>query len=248
MKNENLEAALQTPPPSKPSGVLLINKPKGSTSFRLVSLLRRLCDVQKIGHAGTLDPFATGVMILLVGKDFTKLSDRFLTQDKEYIATLRLGIRTDSYDCEGEVVSQSDLPISEELVQQTLSKFQGSILQTPPMFSAKKVNGKKLYELARKGITIPRAQVPVTVNIQYLTYEYPFLTINVSCSMGTYIRSLAEDIGLALGCGAHLSELTRTRSGSFHLADCFDGTLLTDPKSLEKLRFIPVNQLDITQN
>lgn len=238
MKNENLESVLKTQHQNKPSGILLINKPKGITSFRLVSLLRKLCDVQKIGHAGTLDPFATGVMILLVGKDFTRLSDRFLHQDKEYTAILHLGVKTDSFDCEGDIVSRSDLIVSEELIKNVLSKFEGTILQTPPMFSAKKINGKKLYDLARKGITVERKPVPVTVHIEYVKYSYPFLTIHVSCSKGTYIRSLADDIGVSLGCGAHLCELTRTRSGPFLLKDCFDGSLLSDPNSLKLLHFL----------
>ena len=245
MKNESPEAQLLNPS-NKPSGVLLINKTKGKTSFSLVSALRRLCDVQKIGHAGTLDPFATGVMILLVGKEFTRLSDRFLNQDKEYIATLHLGIRTDSYDSEGQTISQSDLIPSEESIKLAISKFQGPILQVPPMFSAKKINGKKLYELARKGIEIPRAPVPVTVDIQYLSYNYPFLMLNVSCSKGTYIRSLGEDIGLELGCGAHLSDLSRTRCGTFHLSECLDGSLLSDPKTLSTLQFIPLSQLNLS--
>jgi tRNA pseudouridine55 synthase len=228
---------------SKPSGVVLINKPKGKTSFSLVSRLRKLCDVQKVGHAGTLDPFATGVMVLLVGKEYTRLSDRFLHQDKEYIATLHLGKRTDSYDIDGSIVSTSDLIPSLSLISETLKSFQGIIWQTPPMFSAKKVQGKKLYELARKGIEIPRKPVQVSVAIEFLSYQYPFLEIKVSCSKGTYIRSLTEDIGLALGCGAHLSDLSRTRSGSFLLSDCLDGNLLSDSSCFSLLRFIPLDQL-----
>jgi tRNA pseudouridine55 synthase len=209
-----------------PSGILLVNKPKGKTSFSLVSAIRRICKVQKVGHAGTLDPFASGVMILLVGKNYTRLSDSFLHQDKEYIGTLHLGIRTDSYDTEGKVLTTSDLIPTEEEITKTLSQFQGTILQTPPMFSAKKIQGKKLYELARKGIEIERQPVSVTVNIQLLSYEYPYLSLKIACSKGTYIRSLAEDIGLNLGCGAHLSNLTRTKSGRFSLEDCIDGSEL----------------------
>jgi tRNA pseudouridine55 synthase len=220
---------------NNPAGVVLLNKPKGKTSFYLVSALRKICNVQKVGHAGTLDPFATGVMILLVGKEFTRLSDRFLLQDKEYEATLKLGIRTDSYDCEGKILQESDYIPSLEEIEKVLETFQGDLMQTPPMFSAKKVKGKKLYELARKGIEIKRAANPVTVKITFLSYEYPFLRIRVACSKGTYIRSLAEDIGTSLTCGAHLSDLLRTRSGCFHLADCFDGTLLSTPDVLSSL-------------
>src|SRR3989339_811971 len=143
-KSKNLSRSLEMMnPPSSPSGLLLINKPKGKTSFSLVSAIRKICDVQKVGHAGTLDPFATGVMVLLVGKQFTRLSDRFLTQDKEYEATLKLGIRTDSYDEEGQIVEESSYVPSEDEILKVLSRFQGNLMQTPPMFSAKKVGGKK---------------------------------------------------------------------------------------------------------
>ena len=229
----------------KPSGVLLINKPKGRTSFSLVSAVRRLCDVKKVGHAGTLDPFATGVMILLVGKDYTRLSDRFLLQDKEYIATLHLGVRTDSFDCDGKVTHESDYVPSQDEIETVLSSFQGDIMQTPPMFSAKKVKGKKLYELARQGIVIERAPVPVHIDITFLEYTYPYLKVKVACSKGTYIRSLAEDIGVKLTCGAHLSDLSRTRSGTFHLSECIDAELLSDRSSLPSLPFIPLSQLPI---
>lgn len=212
--------------PNKPSGILLVNKPKGKTSFNVVSAVRRVSGVQKVGHAGTLDPLATGVLILLVGKDYTRLSDSFLLQDKEYIGTLRLGVKTDSYDAEGKVLETSDIIPSEEEILAVLTNFQGSISQTPPMFSAKKIQGKKLYELARKGIEIPRAPQKVTITTKLLHYEYPYLSLHVACSKGTYIRSLAEDIGLALGCGAHLSDLTRTRSGAFSISECMDGNLL----------------------
>ncbi len=220
------------------SGILLVNKPKGRTSFSLVSTLRRLLGVQKIGHAGTLDPFATGVMILLIGKECTRLSDRFLNQDKEYIATLHLGIRTDSYDCDGAVIDKSDLIPSEESILEVLTHFQGTISQIPPMFSAKKVNGKKLYELARKGIEIERKAAEVTVTTTLLHYEYPYLSLHVDCSKGTYIRSIAEEIGLALGCGAHLSDLSRTRSGPFRITECVDGALLSDPACIPSLRLL----------
>lgn len=244
MQSNNRETSLQTvQAPSKPAGVLLINKPKGKTSFNLVSLLRKICDVQKIGHAGTLDPFASGVMVLLVGKDFTRLSDRFLLQDKEYEATLRLGIRTDSYDCEGKVLETSPVVPTKDSVLKVLSSFQGSLLQTPPMFSAKKIQGKKLYELARKGIEIPRPPSQVHVQITLLSYEYPFLKVHVACSKGTYIRSLAEDIGKALGCGAHLSDLVRTRSGSFSLDECFDGTILSPSTPRDSLPFLPLSKI-----
>jgi len=224
-------------PLKEPSGILLVNKPKGKTSFSLVAMLRRIYGVKTIGHAGTLDPFATGVMILLVGKTYTRMSDQFLGQDKEYEAVVRLGIVTDSYDCDGVTISTSDKVPTLDEITQVVAKFQGKIMQTPPMYSAKKVNGKKLYELARKGITIERESREVTVKITILSYEYPFLKIHVACSKGTYIRSLAYDIGNELGTGAHLSDLTRTRSGTFELKDCLDGTLLQNPP--QDMNFVP---------
>jgi len=230
---------------TSPSGALLINKPKGRTSFSLVSALRKACNVKKIGHAGTLDPFASGVMVLLVGREFTRLSDKFLLQNKEYEATLHFGIKTDSYDCDGQILQNSSHVPSLDEVSQVLETFQGDQLQIPPMFSAKKVNGKKLYELARKGIEIERAPVPVSVQIQFITYEYPFLKIHVACSNGTYIRSLANDIGEALTCGAHLSDLVRTKSGPFKLVDCFDGERLATPGILSSLPFLSASDLPI---
>lgn len=235
MKNNVPDLPLKA---SSPAGILLVNKPKGKTSFYLVSVLRRLLGVKTIGHAGTLDPFATGVMVLLVGKSCTRLSSHFLGQDKEYIATLRLGIRTDSYDCDGTILDTSPIIPTEAAVLEAVSAFQGSILQTPPMFSAKKVGGKKLYELARKGIEIEREAKEVTLQTTLLHYEYPYLSLRVACSKGTYIRSIAEEMGQKLQCGAHLSDLTRTRSGPFSLSDCIDSSLLTDPSCIPTLPFI----------
>jgi tRNA pseudouridine55 synthase len=207
-------------------GILPIDKPAGRTSFSLVSALRKLTNIRTIGHAGTLDPFATGVMILLIGKPYTRLSSQFLHQDKQYLATLHLGITTDSYDLDGQITTQSSLIPSQNTVQSILLQFQGTIEQTPPMFSAKKIQGKRLYSLARKGIIIPRVPVTVTTKIELLSYIYPHIQLKIDCSKGTYIRSLAHDIGLALGSGAYLSQLTRTKSGSFSLSDCCDAKRL----------------------
>ncbi len=201
-------------------GILLIDKPKGKTSFSLVAILRRLIGVQKIGHAGTLDPLATGVMVLLVGKNFTRQSDRFLSADKEYRGILKLGEATDSYDAEGALTESSDKIPSLEEIQKALSLFQGEVWQTPPMFSAKKIAGKKLYELARKGIEVERAPVKVFMKIILESYTYPHLHLHITCSKGTYIRSLAHDLGKQLGCLAHLLELRRLRSGTFRIEDC----------------------------
>lgn len=210
------------------NGLLLVEKAAGSTSFHLVSLLRRITGIEKIGHAGTLDPFATGVMVMLIGREYTQKSDLFLTSDKEYRATLTLGIATDTYDLDGRVTTRSDIQPTETQVKEALQAFQGKILQTPPMFSAKKVQGKKLYDLARKGITVERRPVEVELKTTLLSYNYPYLEIEVACSKGTYIRSIAHELGEKLGCGAHLSSLSRTRSGSFRLADCIPQSHLTN--------------------
>ena len=207
-------------------GILLVNKPRGKTSFSLVGALRRLSRIKKIGHAGTLDPFATGVMVMLVGREYTRLSDQFLGSSKEYIAKVHLGIATDTFDCDGQEVSTSpNIPLLSD-IETALLHFQGEIEQLPPMYSAKKINGQKLYDLARKGQTVERKTCKVTLETELLSYAYPYLELRVSCSKGTYIRSIADDLGRMLGSGAHLSELKRTRSGVFHLKDCLDGELL----------------------
>lgn len=209
-------------------GILLINKKAGSTSFSLVTLLRKATGVEKIGHAGTLDPFATGVMVMLIGSEYTKKSDQFLTNDKQYAATLHLGVATDTYYIDGQVTSTNDYIPTDSQVESAIQSFQGEILQVPPMFSAKKIGGKKLYDLARKGIEIERAPVKVKLALQLIRYEYPKLEILVDCSKGTYIRSLAFDIGKTLGTGAHLSSLTRTKSGTFSLNECLPESHLTN--------------------
>lgn len=215
--------------PLPAEGILLIDKPRGKTSFSLVGILRKRLGVRKIGHAGTLDPFATGVMVLLIGKRFTRLSDYFLCHHKEYIAEVRLGIATDTHDCEGKVLSESSIIPTAEQVAEALKSFQGEIMQIPPMFSAKKQGGKKLYELARKGKEVERPPVAVKVDTTLLSYEYPYISLHVKCSKGTYIRAIARDLGDQLGCGGHLTTLQRTRSGAFDIKDCLDGSLLWSP-------------------
>jgi tRNA pseudouridine55 synthase len=149
---------------------------------------------------------------------------------------LHLGITTDTYDCEGEMTQQSSLIPSFEEIEKIMALFQGNIEQIPPMYSAKKVQGKKLYELARQGLEVERKAVSITVQIEILNYSYPHLDIYVKCSKGTYIRSLAYDIGMKLGCGAHLSALKRTKSGSFSLENCVDGALLGETLTSEDLQ------------
>jgi len=210
-------------------GILLVNKEIGKSSFSIVHLLRKITKVKKIGHCGTLDPFATGLMVLLIGKKYTTEANEFTFNDKEYIATIFLGKTTNTYDREGILKDVSNKKPSDEEIDQTLKSFQGTVLQTPPMFCAKKQNGKKLYELARKGIEVKREKISVNIDITKIEYNYPYLKLQIVCSKGTYIRSLAYDIGQFLGCGAYLYELSRIRSGQFHLKDSIDQNKLTNP-------------------
>lgn len=213
-------------------GLALLNKPKGKSSFHLVSILRKLTQIRCIGHAGTLDPFATGLMVMLVGRTYTKRADEFLHGTKEYIAKVRLGESTDTYDSDGEIQKTSPLLPTLSELELALKEFQGQILQIPPMYSAKKVNGKRLYELARKGIEIERAAKSVCVETTLLDYTYPYLELHVRCSGGTYIRSIAHDLGLKLGCFAHLETLERTQVGPFNLKDAQNPLELTESNPL----------------
>lgn len=201
-------------------GILLVNKPKGKTSFYLVKVLRKLTQVKKIGHAGTLDPLATGVMVLLIGKNYTKLASQFLKETKEYETRLLLGVKTDSFDMDGEIIAKSDIVPNLEDVKKALDQFQGTIKQTPPVFSAKKIQGQKACDLARKGISVKMEPVCVFVETTLLQYNYPHLDLHIKCSSGTYIRSIAEDIGNILKCGASVQDLKRTKSGDFALENC----------------------------
>lgn len=216
-------------------GILVIDKPKGVTSFQLVRILRKILNVSKIGHAGTLDPMATGLMILLVGKKFTRLSDSLMGGDKSYEAEMTLGVATDTYDAEGVITDASDYIPSLEEVQAALSHFQGKVKQIPPMFSAKKVKGQKLYDLARKGVTIERKPVEVEMKVTLVSYEYPILKLSVDCSKGTYIRSISHDLGLCLKSYATLSALKRLRSGKFTLEKSVDGSALFKPMNQAEL-------------
>ncbi len=217
-------------------GILLVDKPAKMSSFSVVATLRRRTGVQKIGHGGTLDPFATGLLVMLISRAFTRRADEFLCGDKEYTATLMLGRSTDTYDCEGETLAISDKVPSLEEVQQVLASFQGPLMQVPPMFSAKKIGGKRLYEIARQGKVVERAAVPVEVSCKLVRYAYPELEIHVTCSKGTYIRSLAFDIGEMLQTHAHLCQLRRVRSGPFLIEKAVSLQQIKDPAtSLDEL-------------
>ena len=206
---------------AKVEGILLLNKPQGITSFGLVHVLRQITGVRKIGHAGTLDPFATGVMIMLIGKNYTRISQYLIISEKEYLAKVYLGKATTTYDPEGEVTHTSSYIPSIEEVQSVLNEFQGEIEQIPPMFSAKRHKGEKLYNLARKGIHVERPPQKVTVTTTLLNYSYPYLNLHVKCSKGTYIRSLTYDIGNKLGTHAFLENLSRESVASYKSNQCY---------------------------
>ena len=204
------------------SGILLIDKPIGKTSFFLVRVLRKITGIRKIGHAGTLDPLATGVMVMLVGKEATRLSSKIIGHDKTYEMTILLGSKTTTLDTDGDIIKECDLIPSHEEVSKALIKFQGVTNQTPPMFSAKKIDGKKLYELAREGKEVARKSISVTMKIELIDYSYPNLKLRVECSSGTYMRTLADDLGEELGSFGTTSQLRRIKSGPFNIKDCIE--------------------------
>jgi tRNA pseudouridine55 synthase len=210
-------------------GFILINKPSGITSHDVVDKLREITGIRKIGHAGTLDPFARGLLILGIGREFTRKLLIFQKKDKEYIATLRLGAESDTFDRDGKIVERKVEKIPERKeIKEVLKSFLGEIEQIPPIFSAKKIRGKKLYELARKGIKVePKPQRVKIYEISILEYKFPYLKIKVKCSSGTYIRSLGNDIGKKLGCGAYVEELIRTKIGEFSIENAIELSKLT---------------------
>ncbi len=208
-------------------GILLIDKPEGFTSHDVVAKLRRILKTRKIGHTGTLDPFATGVLVMLVGKA-TRLAQFLDKDEKEYEAIVRFGFATDTGDRMGEKISENEAAdeavvkiLSEANWEDVLSRFRGQLEQTPPMYSAKKIDGQKLYELARKGEVVERKSVSILIDKLEISAGPDDLKrkLNITCSAGTYIRTLAEDIGKAIGLGAHLSDLRRTIAGRFGIAD-----------------------------
>jgi len=200
--------------------VINLNKPKGITSHQAVEKVRRILRIRKAGHAGTLDPLATGVLLVCTG-EATKIT-RFLSDlDKEYVVVMKLGEKTDTYDAEGTVIEKTEgFSLGQEDIERILPGFTGIIEQVPPMYSAVKMGGKPLYKLARKGVTVERERRVVTVHeIRITRFSLPFLEMRVSCSKGTYIRSLCNDLGEVLGIGAHVAGLERTRIGGFSVAD-----------------------------
>ena len=213
------------------NGVINIYKIKGFTSHDVVAKLRGIMKQKKIGHTGTLDPDATGVLPVCLGSA-TKLCDMLTDKEKEYVAKVRLGVITDTQDMTGAVLCQKEVDVDENQVTEALQTFVGTYEQVPPMYSALKVNGKKLYELAREGKEVERKARPVTIHyIEVMDMQLPELTIRVGCSKGTYIRTLCHDLGERLGCGAAMAALERTKSGQFTL-----DTALTLAELEEKLK------------
>lgn len=224
------------------SGFLLIDKPETWTSHDVVGYLRKVTGIKKIGHAGTLDPFATGLLVVGIGRECTKRLDEFKGMPKTYIATIQLGATSDTFDKTGTIIdchpersegssTQNKKQIELNDIHMVLENFVGTQKQLPPMFSAKKINGKKLYDLARKGIEVERQPNEITIySLELLNFNKKKneLEITVNCSAGTYIRTLAHDIGQKLGCGAYCNELRRTKIGEFDVKNALD------VRSLEK--------------
>jgi tRNA pseudouridine55 synthase len=209
-----------TPSPAAPDGVLLVDKAAGMTSHDVVALVRRRLQIRKVGHCGTLDPIATGLLLLTLGRG-TKIQDLLMAEDKEYSGTIVLGVTTSSQDREGEVIETRDVPpFSAEEIRVAFEKFRGDFYQMPPMVSAIKQGGVPLYVLARQGKTVQRE--PRLVHVYRYSIDsiaLPAIDFTVVCSKGFYVRTYAHDIGEALGCGAHLSGLRRTKSGRFDVAN-----------------------------
>lgn len=212
---------LQKPKQDSGAGILLVDKPSGWTSHDVVAFIRGY-GFYKVGHCGTLDPAATGLLVLLIGAA-TKLTGHFNGQEKSYKGTLRLGIETDSQDATGKIVRESDWSsVTAEDVRAAMAAFVGGGTQIPPMVSAKKVGGKQLYKLARKGMVVDRAPIDIVIRELHIrSIDLPYVSFDVTCSKGTYIRTLCHDVGARLRCGAHLHALRRTASGEFNIAKAY---------------------------
>ncbi|WP_368491226.1 tRNA pseudouridine(55) synthase TruB [Clostridium sp. BJN0013] len=200
-------------------GILNINKPEGMTSFDVVRKVKFMLKDKKVGHTGTLDPIASGVLPVCIGRA-TKFADYIVESKKIYLAQLRLGITTETYDREGNIVNIKNIDLKEKDIIDEILSFQGEIEQVPPMYSALKVNGKRLYDLARKGIEVERKKRKITIySIDIVNIDLPYVLFEVTCSKGTYIRSLCNDIGNKLNCGGTMWNLKRLSTGNFNIAD-----------------------------
>jgi tRNA pseudouridine55 synthase len=226
-------------------GVLLVDKPTGMTSHDVVDRVRRRFGFNKVGHCGTLDPAATGLLILGLERA-TKLQDRLMSDDKVYEGSMLLGISTDSQDADGQVIAEKPVPpLTAEDIETVLTRFRGDLQQVPPMVSAVKHQGTPLYKLARKGKTVEREPRLIHIyDLRVLGLELPRIQFRVACTKGTYVRTLCSDIGDALGCGAHLFELRRIRSGKFDVKDAHSlDTILQRTRDELKELIIPILKL-----
>lgn len=217
---------------NQPAGVLLVDKPRGITSHDVVDRVRRIFRMKKVGHAGTLDPMATGLLIILVGKA-TKISQYLMSLDKEYDGTFRLGQATNSHDADGEIIMEADVPadLDQEKLQELANQFVGDQYQTPPMFSAKKQDGQPLYKLARKGKTVEREPRFIRVTqFELDNVRLPETDFVLNCSKGTYVRTIVHDLGQKIGCGGHLTALRRTGIDRFQVDEA---------KTLDELKDMP---------
>ncbi|MDR0724076.1 MAG: tRNA pseudouridine(55) synthase TruB [Endomicrobium sp.] len=202
------------------SGMLLVDKPSNITSFKVVKNLRKILNIKKAGHCGTLDPLANGLLLVLLGKA-TKLQNKFMKKDKVYNSTFLLGVTTDTYDLDGKITSLKEVSyVNAEKIKTSVDKFKGEIFQVPPMYSALKVKGKKLCNLARKGVEIKRNARKITIyGFDILNFDKNIINVRVHCSSGTYIRCLAKDLGETLGCGAAVKTLRREKISNFDVKD-----------------------------
>jgi tRNA pseudouridine55 synthase len=221
-------SAPRRPPRRRVDGVLLLDKPTGLTSNAALISVKRLYNAEKAGHTGTLDPLASGLLPICFGTA-TRFAQFLLDAPKRYVATVRFGVTTATHDAEGDVVASRPVAFGPDAVQRALSRFVGAQMQTPPAHSALKFEGKPYYDYARRGVDIPRTPRAITVHsVRLLRWEAPDATLDVECSKGTYVRVLAEDLGAAMGCGAHLAALRRTATGGFALADAVTLDQLAD--------------------
>lgn len=226
-------------------GAILIDKPAGPTSHDVVDMIRRQFNIKKVGHCGTLDPNATGLLIIVLGRG-TKLSERLMSDDKVYEGTIKFGEATDSYDAAGELVSSLPvMPMTLDELNTAAGEFIGDLMQTPPMVSAVKKGGVPLYKLARKGVEVEReARLIHIYNFRFTDYQEPLGRFRLACTKGTYVRSIAHDLGQKLGCGAHLATLRRVTSGKFDVSEAvpMEDVLQLTPRELES-RVIPFLKL-----
>lgn len=244
------------------SGIINVNKPKGFTSHDVVAKLRKILKIKQIGHTGTLDPSATGVLPVCIG-NATKII-QYLESDKAYRAYIMLGIKTDTYDMEGKILEKNPVNVDFEIIKDNLKNFEGEITQTPPIYSAVHYKGKRLYEYARKNIEIPdipkRSVTVYSINLVEILNniplnitdtdtngeeKYPVLVVDIDCSEGTYIRSIAHDLGEQLGCGACLSDLTRTKAGRFNLENSLSLEEIESSVNSGDFEKIIVNPVDV---